>query len=793
VSRSILALGLVALTAGPAVAQGGPAPYDYDEQDSDQGDQGSYGYVREVEGSASLVQTGSRDRVPAEVNQPLMVGDRLQIPDRSRAEIVLADGNLVRLDGGTDLVLEHLAASPDADDEATVLRLLAGNIQLVVTRESLGDELPRIDTPNATVYPQDFGVYRIATENEDWTDVTVRSGKAEVVTDGGSEIAEADESVVAEGEERAELDVQDAAALDPLERWAKHLDEEYEQADNRYVDDDLRYEAAPLNRNGSWIQVNSQAYWRPRVESGWRPYTHGRWVYTPSGMTWVSYEPWGWVPYHYGSWDLVSGYGWLWRPGRVYAPAWVYWYWGNDYAGWCPIGYYTHYYSARFNSGFRSGLYGYAGGDWGLFADWTFVPTSYFRGYRDGYRDGRHDQWDVRRYAVPRGHGGTLGRGVITTDTRPLTPDTWGDPGRTARVLTDTPRARRIDRDGGRDGQGGLTDVTPFIARRPDLPPTVRTAIVADGGINQIDGTPLRPSTLGRGGDRRGGDRGMRGARVVPQDPQGPRVVPSGPSTPSDRGTRGGAPRPDRGERTGGVVERSGPRVVPSGPRVVPSDRGDRGQGGAPRPDRGNRGSRDSGPRVVPQDEPPADRRRGESDRPTTRRIEPPPARSYGDRDDRNDDRRSGHNRPAYDPPRPTRAPEDSPRVAPRPSEPPPQSRREPEARRAPEDNDRGDRGESSRPAERETEDSPRVDSTPSEPPPQSRPEPEARPAPEDNDRGDRGEHSRPADRPPQRSAPEQRERSIDRGNHGNGGNHGNRANRGSRGNHGNDGNDGGR
>ncbi|HEY2739683.1 MAG TPA: FecR family protein, partial [Thermoanaerobaculia bacterium] len=496
-SALCLAWGLVAL-GGPAGAV--DITNDPNAQNiQNTQDTGSYGYLRTVESAATLIQAGSSDRTPAEVNQPVMVGDRIQVPDGSKAELLLPDHNLVRLDGGSDLVLEHLASSPDANDRATVLNLLEGNVQLVITEDSLGDELPRVDTPNTSVYPQDFGTYRIATTKEGWTEVTVRNGKAQVVTEQSSEDLGAGEQAVVE----AEISVHEATGMDGLERWALRLDQDSEQAGLDDVNEDLRYAAAPLSRYGGWVTVENQRYWRPRVSDDWRPYTDGRWVYTPSGMTWVSTEPWGWVPYHYGSWDFVPGYGWLWQPGYVYSPAWVYWYWGPSYTGWCPMGYYTRFYATAGFGGFHAGLYGWAGGDWAVFSRWTFVPSSYWRGYQDGYRsgfrDGRGhwDQWDVRRNAVPiqelqRG-GHPLERGLITTDTHRLRPDTWADPNRAVQVLRDS---------GGRPGrQGGeLPDVSSFVARKPQLPPNVAQIVKAGpDDINRYVGTPLRPNTLGRG------------------------------------------------------------------------------------------------------------------------------------------------------------------------------------------------------------------------------------------------------------------------------------------------------
>ena len=95
-----------------------------------------------------------------------------------------------------------------------------------------------------------------------------------------------------------------------------------------------------LDSYGEWIDTADYgAVWRPTsVDSDWRPYYTGRWVWTNLGWTWASEEPFGWAVYHYGRWAFVDGAGWVWLPGRVWAPAWVAWRWGGGYAGWCPLG-----------------------------------------------------------------------------------------------------------------------------------------------------------------------------------------------------------------------------------------------------------------------------------------------------------------------------------------------------------------------------------------------------------------------------------------------------------------------
>jgi len=104
-----------------------------------------------------------------------------------------------------------------------------------------------------------------------------------------------------------------------------------------HVDVSIFYdELAPY---GYWVMHGSLGWvWTPYdVPFGWRPYTHGHWVYTDCGWTWVSHWRWGWGPFHYGRWLFDADYGWIWVPGRVWAPAWVVWRWSDDWVGWAPL------------------------------------------------------------------------------------------------------------------------------------------------------------------------------------------------------------------------------------------------------------------------------------------------------------------------------------------------------------------------------------------------------------------------------------------------------------------------
>lgn len=113
----------------------------------------------------------------------------------------------------------------------------------------------------------------------------------------------------------------------------------YHQPPPGRIEADISFFYDQLAPYGQWFQLQGHGWvWTPYdVPYGWRPYTHGRWVYTDFGLTWVSDWEWGWAPFHYGRWLFEPYYGWVWIPGREWAPAWVAWHYGSGWVGWVPL------------------------------------------------------------------------------------------------------------------------------------------------------------------------------------------------------------------------------------------------------------------------------------------------------------------------------------------------------------------------------------------------------------------------------------------------------------------------
>ena len=67
------------------------------------------------------------------------------------------------------------------------------------------------------------------------------------------------------------------------------------------------------------------------------PYTNGQWVNTDAGWYFKAPTPVEETTSHYGRWVNSPTAGWLWVPGRVWAPAWVDWKQNDNYVSWVPL------------------------------------------------------------------------------------------------------------------------------------------------------------------------------------------------------------------------------------------------------------------------------------------------------------------------------------------------------------------------------------------------------------------------------------------------------------------------
>ena len=275
-----------------------------------------------VEGSVSFQPAGESEWVEAVPNRPLTIDDKLWADRDSRATVELGSASIY-LSSNTGISFLNL------DDRTMQIQLSSGSINVRVRRVSR-DEVFEIDTPNQAFSVYQPGRYRLeASENGDYTIVTVREGEGESSGNGQSYTVHAGQRATLNGTNQLNVEVDEVGRPDDFDNWSYGRDRRFEESRSaRYVSHDMvGYE--DLDDYGDW-QPHSEYgnVWFPRVAVGWAPYHDGHWAWIdPWGWTWVDDDPWGYAPFHYARWAAFGGL-WGWIPGPVavrpvYAPALV--------------------------------------------------------------------------------------------------------------------------------------------------------------------------------------------------------------------------------------------------------------------------------------------------------------------------------------------------------------------------------------------------------------------------------------------------------------------------------------
>jgi hypothetical protein len=329
-----LLVGIALLTA--ALPQQAAAQ----DQDDPPGRVARLGYMK---GSVSFQPAGESDWVQAVSNRPMTTGDQLWADQNARVEVELGSA-VIRLAGNTGFSFLNL------DDRMTQIQLTSGLLNINVRRLNRNDVF-EVDTPNLAFSVFQPGQYRVeASEDGNYTVVSVREGEGESTGNGQSYTLHAGQRATFSGTESLNADVVNIGNADEFDTWASSRDRRHAGSRSaQYLSQDV-VGYADLDDYGDWRDDSNYGHiWFPtRVSAGWAPYREGHWDWiSPWGWTWVDDASWGYAPFHYGRWVTVgSRWGWVAGPiniAPVYAPALVVFlgtggvgFGGN--VGWFPLG-----------------------------------------------------------------------------------------------------------------------------------------------------------------------------------------------------------------------------------------------------------------------------------------------------------------------------------------------------------------------------------------------------------------------------------------------------------------------
>ena len=219
-----------------------------------------------MNGVVSVRRGDSGEAVAAAVNAPLTATDRLLTGEGSRAEIQFDALNMIRLAPQTEVRLGELAY------HQYQLQIATGTTVFRVLRDN--DAQIEISTPSVSVRPLKRGVYRITVKPDGTTEITVRSGEAEIALPR----ARKSWAPAKPWKPAAPLTTPNFKPLLRSRRtsstngtWTAISDLE-KSGSGRYVNPDING-TEELDNNGRW--VNDPAYgqvWVPTADPGWAPY-----------------------------------------------------------------------------------------------------------------------------------------------------------------------------------------------------------------------------------------------------------------------------------------------------------------------------------------------------------------------------------------------------------------------------------------------------------------------------------------------------------------------------------------
>jgi hypothetical protein len=298
-----------------------------------------YGWMRIslLQGDVQIKTTDSGDWGPASLNDPVMEGDQIWVPQDGRAELQLNMGTYIRLDQNS--ALQILAT----DKDSSQFYLSQGHAYVYF--DAPAGSVIQIDTPDASSRAFEPAIFRIdMSEEYEYTDVAVYKGYVETENELGRTRVNAGETASLGRDTDGE--VAPMGPPDEWEQWNKKRNDRIRREGEswRYLPPELRTYSDDFDTDGRWVQVPEYGYcWTPTVSVGvnWAPYREGRWIWRGGEYVWISLEPWGWAPYHYGRWTFAANIGWCWVPpaaGDVYwGPGYVGWVRTGDYVAWVPL------------------------------------------------------------------------------------------------------------------------------------------------------------------------------------------------------------------------------------------------------------------------------------------------------------------------------------------------------------------------------------------------------------------------------------------------------------------------
>lgn len=307
--------------------------------------------ISQESGGALVKGTQDDDWSYATINTIVLPGDTLWVDKEGTLELEMSGGSFLRMADTSKAEVVQLPPS-------AAINGWTGAFYVQRISRSTGDF--KFRAPAATVNIERDSLVRIDIVGQGSTTVSVRWGRATIVTEGGAPVTATDgQRVYVDPGLLPSLPAPfDRTAEDAFDAWNRERARLLATGESS-IPTTVRTESLPigyadLSAYGNWVYVDNRPYWQPTIIREYVPYRVGYWSYAPVyGYAWVGSYPFCYVTSHYGRWSYNTHYGWIWGYDPVWSPAWCATVrYGPNFV-WCPIDFYGRpiSYGATFSVG----------------------------------------------------------------------------------------------------------------------------------------------------------------------------------------------------------------------------------------------------------------------------------------------------------------------------------------------------------------------------------------------------------------------------------------------------------
>jgi len=286
----------------------------------------SSGHISLTEGDVKIVKTDG-EMIRAGVNYPLATGDVILTDNKSRCELQLTNGTIIRMDNNSDIKLVSLLAeSVTSSRKITTLKLMSGTIYSMP--QVYRKEILQVVTPQVTVKMENRSTNIIRmTEKE--SSVEVLRGKVSVM------YGESKKTTLKSGQHmvfprKGEKYAGKTREPDEFLSWNKTVNQNFKNLhygaskvpEQIYIHSPgiVRFAERFSTKLGTWEYNEYFGYvWKPALDiwQGQRPFFDANYAEIDGERVLVPNQAWGWAPVHLGTWFFSSRDGWVWIPGKT--------------------------------------------------------------------------------------------------------------------------------------------------------------------------------------------------------------------------------------------------------------------------------------------------------------------------------------------------------------------------------------------------------------------------------------------------------------------------------------------